>query len=136
MEPFDPDMSTEEMAARMVVSDTDRLARRVSDMSGRSFGLTSLTPDRELWAWNHRDDTQDEDYLRSIGMPQSEINAHVYPLRPQLMSQAGRSFEEQRAYHDRMEERRLRAEAAGRTPKPPQRQGGLHAPTFKPFKEG
>lgn len=129
------DMTIEEQAARMLVSDTDGLARRVQEMRGRPYGVANLTPDQEMWAWTYADQTIDENQLRAAGMPQSEINAHKYPLRSKLMDQAGRTFEEQRKYHDRMESRRLRAEAAGRVPKPPERQGGIHAEQFKPYKE-
>lgn len=130
------DMSVEEIAARMIVSDTDGLARRVKEMGGSPFGVTHLTPEQEMWAWTHPDDTIDEMQLRAAGMPESEINAHKFPLRPKLMDQSGRTFDEQKKYHDRMEERRLRAEAAGRVPKPPARQGGIHTEKFVPITEG
>ena len=136
MSAFDQDISIEEQVARMIASDIDPLARRVQSMGGRSYGVSNLTPDQELWAWTQADTTIDENQLRAAGMPQSEINAHKYPLRSKLMEQAGRTFNEQRAYHDRLEERRLNAEMKGRVPKPPARQGGIHTEKFVPIKEG
>ncbi len=135
MSAFDQELSIEEQVARMIASDVDPLARRVQEMGGRSYGVSNLSPDQELWAWTQTDTTIDENQLRAAGMPQSEINAHRYPLRSKLMEQAGRTFNEQRAYHDRLEERRLNAEAKGRMPKPPERQGGLMTPKFKPIEE-
>lgn len=132
---FDDDMSIEEQVARLVVSDTDTLARKVKEMGGTSYGTSNLTPDAELWAWTHRDDTIDENQLRAAGMPESEINTHLYPLQSKLMAQAGRTFDDQKRYHDRMWERAYRAQAAGRTPKPPARQGGIEAPKLEPVKD-
>lgn len=131
----DKDITLEEEVARLVASDTDGLARRVKEMSGRSFGVTNLTPDQELWAWMQVDPTIDEAQLAAAGMGQAEINAHKYELRSKLMDQAGRTFDEQRRYHDRMEERRMRAEAKGHIPKAPPRQGGIAQPKLTPVKE-
>jgi hypothetical protein len=68
-------------------------------------------------------------------MPESEVNVHKFPLRSKLMDQAGRTFEDQKRYHDRMEERRLRAEAKGHLPKPSERTGGIMNEKFVPIKE-
>jgi hypothetical protein len=125
---FDSEMPLEEQVARMAVSDDDTLARRVAEMRGTPFGTNHLTPDQELWSWTFEDTTINADQLRMAGMPESEINAHRYPLQSKLMEQAGRSFEEQRRYHDRMWERAYRAQSAGRTPKPPTRESGLDTP--------
>lgn len=133
---FDDSMSVEEQAARLVVSDTDGLARRVRDMGGSSFGVPHLTPDQELWAWTHPDDTIDEQDLIARGMAPSEAASHKYPLQAKLMEQAGRTFDEQAKYAQRMHERMLRAQEAGRVPKPPPRQGGIHTPALKPPREG
>mgnify|MGYP006935477228 CR=1 FL=1 len=132
---FDDSITLEEEVARLIASDTDGLARRVKEMSGRPFGVAHLTPDQELFAWRFRDNTIDENQLRAAGMPQSEINAHLYPLRSKLMDQAGRTFDEQRKYHDRMTERDMRAAEKGHIPKPPERQGGIAQPKLTPVKE-
>lgn len=123
------------MAGRMVVSDTDPLAKRVKEMSGRPYGLVNLTPNRELWAALHEDDTINVDELRAAGMPDSEIVMHRFPLLSHLMGQAGRSYDDQAKEATRLVERAMRARDAGRTPKPPQRQTGLNTPELKPLKE-
>jgi hypothetical protein len=129
------DITIEEEVARLVASDTDGLARRVSEMRGRPYGVANLTPDQEMWAWTFTDMTVDEHQLRAAGMPESEVNVHKFPLRSKLMDQAGRTFEDQARYHNRMEERRLRAEAKGHLPKPPERTGGIMNEKFVPIKE-
>jgi hypothetical protein len=129
------DITLEEEVARLVASDTDGLARRVSEMRGRPYGVANLTPDQEMWAWTFADATINADELRMKGMPESEVNVHKYPLRSKLMDQAGRTFADQKRYHDRMEERRLRAEAKGHLPKPPERTGGIMNEKFVPIKE-
>lgn len=129
------DLSLEEQAARLVASDTDALAKRVAEMSGTSYSLSHLTPNTELWSWNFRDPDVDENQLIAAGMPPSEREAHLYPLRSKLKDQAGRTYDAQAQYETRMRERAMRAEAAGRVPKPPERQGGIHQAPFEPIKE-
>lgn len=118
---FDPSQSIEEQAARMVVAETDGLAKRVRDLGGTSYGLTSLTPDQERWAWEFQDESVDVPTLLASGMSRAEVAARRFPLQQRLMEQAGRTFDEQRKYAERMVERTLKAREAGRSATPPPR---------------
>lgn len=118
---FDPEQTIEEQAARIALSDMDGLARKAREMRGQPFGLPHLTPDQELWAWTHYDDTVDHHALLAQGLPPSEVAAKKFPLQQRMMEQAGTSFDEQNAYAQRMTARALSAYQSGRLPKPPAR---------------
>ena len=135
MNDFDENMTLEEQVARRAYSNLEGLTRRVKEISGEPYGVPHLTPDQELWAWTFEDAKIHVDQMRAAGMTDPEIAAHRFPLRPKLMDQAGNTFNAQRKYAQRMEERRLRAAEAGRVPAPPPRQGGINTPPFKPIKE-
>lgn len=117
----DDQQSIEEQVARMVLEDTDALAKKVHEISGQPYRVPNLTPDQELWAHAYEDTTVDVEQLRAAGMPESEIADHRFPLRAKLRAQAGLTYREQQRYSDRMAERYLAAQAAGRQPKPPER---------------
>jgi hypothetical protein len=122
---FDPKQSVEEQAARMVVADFDGLARRVQQLSGRGYGITSLTPEQERWAWEFQDESVDVPTLLASGLSPAEAASRRFPLQQRLMEQAGRSFDEQQKYAERMVERSMRAREQGRVLKPPPRQEGV-----------
>jgi hypothetical protein len=122
---FDPEQPVEEQAARMVASDFDGLARRVKELSGRPYGVTSLTPDQELWAATFEDETVDVPTLLASGMSPAEVVDRRFPNIPALREQAGRTFDEQNKYMTRIVERVMKAREQGRVLKPPPRQEGV-----------
>ena len=122
---FDPSQPVEEQAARMVMSDFDGLARRVQALGGTSYGITNLTPEQELWAATFEDESVDVPTLLAQGMSPAEVADKRYPNLPRLREQAGRTFDDQNKYMERLTERVMKARAEGRVLKPPPRQQGV-----------
>lgn len=109
------------MAAEMIASDVVEMAKTIKGLSGKPYGVSTVSPRNELWAWGYEDDTIDVDGLRMAGVPEAEIAAKRFPLQRHLMEQAGVSYPEQEAYANRTTERWLRHRDAGTLPGPPAR---------------
>lgn len=118
---FDQTQTPEDQAARIALSDMDGLAKMAHEMRGQPYGIPHLTPDQELWAWMHHDESIDHNALLAQGLTPSEVAAKKFPLQAHLMEQAGTSFDDQNAYAQRMTARAMKAYQAGRMPKPPAR---------------
>lgn len=121
----DASVSAEERAALMLLEDLKTFPKMVNDMSGTPYGVRYLTPDQELWSFGYEDTSIDIDGLRAQGKKDVEIGELRYPLRRHLMEQGGVTEQEQHRHLDRIGERYLKAQAAGRILKPPPRDAGV-----------
>lgn len=121
---YDPDKSETENAARILADDFLTLPKQIAEIQGTGYGMVDLTRDTELGAWAFEDEAVDVAGLRMAGHSDADIAKMRFPLRQRLLEQAGLTFDEQKAYADRMAARWLRARAQGRTPglppRPPQ----------------
>lgn len=118
---MDDQKTVEESAAELVASDIVSMAETIKKLSGTPYGVSTLSPRNELWAWGYEDDTIDVDGLRMAGIPDAEIAARRYPLQRHLMEQAGVSYPEQEAYANRLTARWIKARDEGRLPPPMKR---------------
>lgn len=115
---MDEQKTVEEEAAALVASDIVTMAKTITGLSGTPYGVTTLSPRNELWAWGYEDETVDVDGLRMAGLPDAEIAAKRFPLQRHLMEQAGVAYPEQEAYANRVTARWIRARDEGKLPSP------------------